>query len=82
MLNYFKVKFDYIVDDNPMKWGYLTPGMNISITDPFNLAKESEDLYVVWTAWNFSKEIKKKVHAIRGHERDKFVFYIPWVHVE
>ena len=82
MLNYFKLKFKYVVDDNSMKWGLFTPGMDIAICDPNDLAKEPNDLHIVLTAWNFAKEIKEKVRRIRGHNRDKFVFYVPNVRIE
>lgn len=78
MLNYFKVKLDYIVDDNPFKWGYYTPGMNIPIKSPKEIKNESSTLYIAVLSWNFQKEIIRKVRSIRGRNIvDKFLFYVP-----
>ncbi len=81
MLNHFGVDLKYIVDDNPMKWDYLTPGRDIPIYSPDKLAEEEGPLYVLLLAWNFAEEIKKKVRAIRAGKTTHFVHYVPklWV---
>jgi SAM-dependent methyltransferase len=76
MLNYFGIDLKYIVDDNPLKWGLMTPGRNIPIRSPKELAKEN-DLYVLLLAWNFAEEIKKRVGAIREAKETRFVHYVP-----
>jgi ubiquinone/menaquinone biosynthesis C-methylase UbiE len=76
LLNFGNIALDYIVDDNEMKHGFLTPGMNIPIKAPSAL--ESEDnLLVVPLAWNFFNEIKGKVKIIRKEKNTKFVLYFP-----
>ena len=81
MLNHFEVDLDYIVDDNPMKWGYLTPGRDIPIRSPEDIKDESEDLAIVILSWNFFKEIKEKIQTIRGGDsNDKYILYVPNVH--
>ena len=79
MLNYFGARLDYIVDDNQMKWGYLTPGKDIEIRPPAALLDEEIPIYIVIMSWNFSDEIISKVKEIRGEFDDKFVFYVPEV---
>lgn len=81
MLNFFKVQLDYIVDDNPLKWGYLTPGRDIPICDPQVLATE-EPLHIVVLAWNFYDEVVNRVKAIAGHDKHRFVTYVPTVAVK
>lgn len=77
MLNYFKINLSYTVDDNPLKWGYMTPGRNIPIRNPDYLKKEEEDLYVVILAWNFYTEIAKRIRKIRPNNKDFAIFYVP-----
>lgn len=81
MLNYFELDLDYIVDDNEMKWGYLTPGRNISICSPEEMRKELGNLAVVILSWNFAKEIIEKLQNIRPNSDDVCVFYVPKVEV-
>lgn len=80
-LNYFGRSFSYVVDDNPMKVGYYTPGSNMEIKHSSYLAEEVDDLSIILTAWNFKEEIMARVRQIRGHTRDKFITYVPGVSV-
>ena len=80
MLNYFGIDLDYIVDDNPMKWGYMTPGRNIVIKSPEVLADEGE-LYIVILAWNFFDEIIKKIERITN-KKDHYICYVPEVTIK
>lgn len=80
MLNHFKLNLEAIVDDNPMKWGYQTPGRSIIIRSPHLLSKYDE-LYIVVLSWNFYDEISKKVKSIRGDKKTKFILYVPKVTV-
>jgi 2-polyprenyl-3-methyl-5-hydroxy-6-metoxy-1,4-benzoquinol methylase len=63
-LNYSKISLDYIVEDNALKQGLLTPGTNIPIVSPTHLVNDTRPLVVVPLAWNFYSEIKQKVLAI------------------
>ena len=77
MLNFFKLKLDYIVDDNCLKWEHLTPGMDIVIRSPQEMAKEGP-LATTILSWNFSKEIIRKITAIRpGNNNDVSLLYVP-----
>lgn len=80
MLNYFKIKLDYIVDDNSLKWKKFTPGQNIPITTPGMLTAEKDGLCIVILAWNFYKEIARRVRTLRGRENsDLGIIYVPQV---
>ncbi len=64
---------DYVVDDNPLKQGYLVPGVKIPIVPSARLMEKPAD-YVIIFAWNFAKEILRKI----GHLGDKGVeFLVP-----
>lgn len=81
MLNYFNINLDYIIDDNELKWEYLTPGRNIPITSIQQLKKENkkDELYFVILAWNFYNEIAKRIIKARGHKKDFAILYVPTV---
>lgn len=82
MLNYFKIKPDYIVDDNKLKWGYKTPGMNIPIVSPSEIAKEKGQLYIIVLSWNFFNEIAKKVQKIAlNNDSIKLITYVPNINI-
>ncbi len=76
MLNTFAIDLAYIVDDNPLKWGYFTPGRNIPIANPVVLAAE-EELCILLLAWNFAEEIKKRVARIRRGKPTTYITYVP-----
>lgn len=78
ILNFGKLKLDFIVDDNPLKWGLLTPGMNIPIKSPETLVDVGEKCAFVVLAWNFYPEIHAKVKSLRKNEQeDVFIRYFP-----
>lgn len=82
MLNYFKIHLDYIVDDNSLKHGLLTPGRDIPIKAPSVLQDEKRSIAVVVLAWNFYNEIIEKVKHIRTKaHNDLFITYVPHVQV-
>jgi hypothetical protein len=80
MLNHFCLNLDYIVDDNPLKWDYLTPGRNIIIQSPETMAQENE-LYIVILSWNFFDEIVKKIETITG-KKHHYICYVPEVTIK
>lgn len=81
LLNYMQYKLDYIIDDNELKHGYLTPGMDIPITSIDLIADDAEHkiekVCFVPLAWNFYKEIKERVNNVRDTKNDVFVRYFP-----
>lgn len=81
VLNFGKIKLDYIVDDNPLKHGRYTPGMKIPIFDRSLLKNDDLPRVVVPLAWNFFDEIKKNVDAMELMPKPKFIKYFPTVEV-
>lgn len=86
LLNYIQYKLDYIIDDNDMKWGYLTPGMNIPITSIDFLRSSRRNGYMgrpidkicyVPLAWNFYDEIVERIKSVRDTKSDIFIRYFP-----
>lgn len=77
LLNYIQYELDFIIDDNSMKWGYLTPGMNIPIRSIDLLRDPINKICFVPLAWNFYKEIRERVKAVRDNPNDVFVRYFP-----
>lgn len=80
LLNWLKIKLDYIVDDNNLKWGYLTPGCDIPIVAPSQLYSENKPVAIVCLAWNFYDEIYQNVvrNTTVPHS---FIKYFPVVEV-
>jgi 2-polyprenyl-3-methyl-5-hydroxy-6-metoxy-1,4-benzoquinol methylase len=77
LLNYTQIKLDYIIDDNYLKWGYLTPGMDIPIKSIDLLNEPIDKICFVPLAWNFYKEIRERVKTVRDNPNDVFVRYFP-----
>jgi 2-polyprenyl-3-methyl-5-hydroxy-6-metoxy-1,4-benzoquinol methylase len=84
LLNFGKIELDYIVDDNPLKQGLLTPGMDIEIKSPeFISTIDSNDKVIfIPLAWNFYKEIRSKIKNYRNIETDIFIKYFPKLTIE
>ena len=53
-----------VIDDNPKKWGYYTPGARMKIVSINELASAKVD-YLLLLAWNFQKEIITRCKAVR-----------------
>lgn len=79
LLNFGSIELDFIVDDNPMKVGLLTPGTNTEIFGP-EVLNSVENLVVVPLAWNFFSEIKNRVSEYRNGETI-FIKYFPEIEV-
>lgn len=80
LLNYAKVKPDFIVDDNPLKQGLFTPGMSVPIKSPdyLNKYKNIERVCFVPLAWNFFNEIKTRIEKLRPEKsKDLYLKYFP-----
>jgi hypothetical protein len=78
VLNANDIQLDWIVDDNELKQGLLTPGTNIPIKDRSSLDIDKH-IVVVPLAWNFFDEIKSNVEAIRKDKSTQYVQYFPRV---
>jgi 2-polyprenyl-3-methyl-5-hydroxy-6-metoxy-1,4-benzoquinol methylase len=74
-LNFSKVPFDMIIDDNPLKQGLFTPGSSVGIvsSDVLNTFTEDDKILFVPLAWNFFKEIRERIIAKRNNFNDVFL---------
>ena len=78
VLNANDIQLDWIVDDNKLKQGLLTPGTNIPIKDRSSLDVDKH-VVVVPLAWNFFNEIKSNVEEIRQDKSTQYIQYFPRV---
>ena len=76
-LNFGRIKLDYIIDDNPLKTGLFTPGLNIPIVSSDVLRGEHRPLSIVIPAWNFFDEIVGRIKVIGRNYRDTAIRYFP-----
>lgn len=60
-LNAAKTKLHFIIDDNPMKCGLLSPGTNSMIVKSEFIKNFANNVLFVPLAWNFYLEIKTKI---------------------
>jgi SAM-dependent methyltransferase len=74
-LNFAKVPFNLIIDDNPLKQGLYTPGSSVEIVgvDMLKSFAEDEKILFIPLAWNFFKEIKQRIEAVRKNDKDIFL---------
>lgn len=80
-LNFANIKLDYIIDDNPLKQGLITPGMDIPILSCDSLKQEDpKKIVVVPLAWNFFDEIRKRANDSSGN-RLTYIKYFPTLEV-
>lgn len=83
LLNFGKINLDFIIDDNKMKHGLLTPGMNIPIhgIDSLNNLTNEDKVAFIPLAWNFHEEICKKILNLRNCKKDIFIKYFPKINI-
>lgn len=77
LMNYFGISNDFIpvvIDDNPKKWGWYTPGSHMRITGIEELGRSKVD-YLLLLAWNFETEIRRRCRAINYAGR--FILPVP-----
>lgn len=78
LLNYFSIgpeTLEYIVDDNPLKQGTLTPGMHIPVVSSDELHKRVPD-YLLILAWNYAEAIMKKNESLAARG-GRFIIPLP-----
>lgn len=77
LMNFFGITNEsvpVVLDDNPKKWGWYTPGAHMRITGIQELMRAKVD-YLLLLAWNFEPEIRRRCQAV-GYE-GKFVLPVP-----
>ena len=74
-LNFSKVPFDMIIDDNPLKQGLYTPGSSVGIvgSDVLKTFDINDKILFVPLAWNFFKEIRERIITKRNNFNDVFL---------
>lgn len=84
LLNSSQVQLDFIIDDNPLKQGKLSPGMHIPVVsiDHLDTFPSDQKILFVPLAWNFFTEIRRKIKIRRDNANDKFLKYFPKVELE
>ncbi|MBI3766629.1 MAG: methyltransferase domain-containing protein [Ignavibacteriales bacterium] len=77
LMNFFEFSHDdipVVIDDNPKKWNYYTPGSKMRITGVNDLAAAKVD-YLLLLAWNFQSEIMQRCKAV--NYRGGFILPVP-----
>ena len=77
LVNFFEITHEQVsvvIDDNPKKWNYFTPGAHMRIAGIHELATSKVD-YLLLLAWNFQKEIIKRCQA--AHYEGGFISPVP-----
>lgn len=62
LLNFLKLKLDYIIDENKLKQNKFLPNLGSKIVPLKALDEQEEDTVVFILPWNFEKEIKNKLN--------------------
>jgi len=74
LLSYADITLDYIIDENPLKIGLMSPRLRIPIVDLDHFKNDSNNkLLIIILAWNFAPEIKEKINKVKG---DKAIIFI------
>jgi 2-polyprenyl-3-methyl-5-hydroxy-6-metoxy-1,4-benzoquinol methylase len=65
---YGNIDLEYIIDENLLKIGHLSPKLDIPIVDIEHFINDNstDKFLIVILAWNFSKEIIQKIENIKG----------------
>lgn len=77
LLNYGKIALDYIIDDNPLKWGLFTPGMSIPVVSTDKIKEIEGPTTVIVLAWNFLEEIMGRTKQYSSSKDIEFITYFP-----
>jgi hypothetical protein len=86
LLNYCNINSDmikYIIDENKLKQGLLTPGSNIMVESIERLNEIRDNTIIIISAWNFYNEIKEKIkQTIRSNLHNVIIFNINPIYTE
>jgi SAM-dependent methyltransferase len=66
---------DFVVDDNPLKQGRFTPGVQVPVVPSSALSEQRPD-YLLVLAWNFAEPIMKKCEPFH-RDGGKFIIPLP-----
>ncbi|MGA8711064.1 MAG: class I SAM-dependent methyltransferase [Thermoplasmata archaeon] len=79
LLNYCHIGpevLEYIVDDNPLKQGLVTPGTHVPITDSQALEERPPE-YVLLIAWRLRDEILQKLRPLKARGLNGVIVPLP-----
>src|SRR5262249_46366934 len=82
LLNHFRIgsdQLDFLVDDNPLKFGLFSPVSHIPVFPPTELYRRRPD-YVLILAWNFATPIMA-AHRPFAAEGGRFIIPMPTVQI-
>jgi SAM-dependent methyltransferase len=82
LLNHFRIGrdlLDFLVDDNPLKYGLFSPVMHLPVFPPEELYRRRPD-YVLILAWNFATPIMA-AHQQFAAEGGRFIVPMPTVRI-
>ena len=84
LLNFSKIKLDFIIDDNELKQNHYSPGMSIPVVPIEHLDQYTSDQKILFIplAWNYFDDIQKKIVSKRNNSNDKFRKYFPKVEIQ
>jgi len=84
LLNFSKIKLDFIIDDNELKQGKYSPGMSIPVVGIQHLDQyqSGDKILFIPLAWNYFDDIQKKILGKRMNPNDKFLKYFPKVEIQ
>jgi SAM-dependent methyltransferase len=80
-VNFAQLDLDFVVDDNPLKVGLLTPGQNALVVPATHINEVETRILFVILAWNFYDEIMRRIKVQRINPLDSFLTYFPQVHL-
>jgi hypothetical protein len=77
----FHAKFQFIIDDAPLKQNKYCAGTRIPVHDITRLKDRTHPTVVVVFAWNFFDEIYKRIKVVRNNPNDIFIKYFPEISI-
>lgn len=76
-INFCKIDFEYIIDENKKKQELYVPGTNIIVKDLQYFLSEKKDVVCIIFAWNYTKEITNKIRSNRPNNKDLVISFYP-----
>ena len=73
LMNYLKLKPEYVVDDNELKQGKFIPGVGCPVVRSRILEADPRSLTIVIFAYNLFDEIVDKIKKLRPGKKDIFI---------
>lgn len=83
VLCFANIDLDYIIDENELKIGLLSPKMNIPVVNLKHFEEDKDDDFlIICLAWNFADEIIRKVNKTKGNKKCTIIKkYFPMIEI-